>query len=160
MGGKKQYILASLLLLFCLVSLGAYSDQRFIPSDAQVFSRIQQLHRIEGRAIPPQVGPWTERELFHAMERLPRLSEGKLSESIQAELAYLPLFAFSGQGSADISPAYSFEAYLHINEEDFTEEPLWHPRWKDRLPILSIPISYKKSTVLLRNCLPLLFNRA
>ncbi|NLV85444.1 MAG: capsule assembly Wzi family protein [Spirochaetales bacterium] len=142
MGGKKQYVLVCLLLLFCLVSLEAYSDQRFIPSDAEVFSRIQQLHRIEGRAIPPRVGPWTERELFHAMERLPRLSEGKLFGSIQAGLAYRPLFPFSGQGSADISPAYSFEAYLHINEEDFTEEPLWHPRWKDRLPILSIPISF------------------
>jgi hypothetical protein len=96
------------------------------------------------RVIP--TGPVTTSELLYSLNYIkkhgPHLSSTaqNLYNSIEQKLQKNSKIIIEDEAAIDLSLIYSFETYIHTNEDDVQEESLWSPRWKERLPIVSLPI--------------------
>src|SRR5690554_3410357 len=144
-------------ILLLLIALSAFltplysnnSGQLVISADENVNTRIHNLFLLKGVTAPPKTGGWTKSHLIYLLDRgLPSNSKTddlieKLEKEIRAELDESGRFDIGeGVASVNLYLEYALEAYVHSNPTVFTIDELWEPRWVDRLPIISIPLSF------------------
>lgn len=148
------FLKRTLLLLVVLFTLLAplYSNssaQLLISADDHLNTRIHNLFLLRGVAAPPETGGRTKNHLNYLLDRMSSSYSNSddfiqnLEESIRDELNESARFDIEdGIASIDLYLEYGLEAYVHSNITTFTVDNLWNPRWVDRLPIISIPVSF------------------
>ncbi len=146
---RKTLVLACIFFAVASPSaLSANSQQKLWPSDSQVFTRIQNLYRINNLATPSTAGPWTTNELKHMVDHaLLSMKDGQgdsgaLVSAIMLQLGGTPRLVVAQELSLDYAFDYSFETYLHTNTTDFTQNADWYYGWDKRAPILQIPLEF------------------
>ena len=141
----------SVIVILCLITifpLSASSKQKLWSSDSELVSQMQILYSVCGFARAGHNGNVTTGELMYSLDYLKKeceqLSSDQLLlfEDIEDKLKVRPDLVFSDDSSMDISLIYSFELYAHTNEQQVREEQLWHLQWPDRLPLISVPLTF------------------
>ena len=142
---KFRRFFVLILVLNMLSTLGAYEAQQIWPFDAPVFSRIQQLYRVEGRTVPLVSAPWTSARLLALVSEFDEASlsdEGRsLFHTIMQDIDSVSRGTIMENVTFDYGAEYAFETYLHTNSNDFTRETDWDFGWVERLPVLRIPLT-------------------
>ena len=71
----RKTILTGLLLILCMVSLFAYTNQqRIISVDSPAYKAMETLYILTGKSLPSSSGPWSENEMVLMLQRLDRSS--------------------------------------------------------------------------------------
>ena len=66
----RKTILATLLLILCIASLFAYTnEQRIISVDSPVYKAMENLYILAGKSLPSSSGPWSENEMVLMLQR-------------------------------------------------------------------------------------------
>lgn len=112
----KKLFAVLCILVFVFSGLFATNLQKIYSIDDSVFSRIQTLYRMNGKALPSSSGPWSGSELMDMLARLDTsiMSKEQLKwyEDIKAELAE------DAEGSSfDFGVLVNLEANYHTNTD-------------------------------------------
>ena len=101
-------LILCLLALLIPVLLFAYNGQKVIPLESEVYSAIDTLYLLEGKALPSTTRPWTvsEAELYLS----------KVSENTSPELYAIVAGAISEKGRISLDEMFdmSFKGYVSI----------------------------------------------
>ena len=142
---QKKLSLWVLLLISSLMCLAAHDNQRLWSHDTEIFSRIQQLYRLEGLTPPIPTGPWTTAQLQFYIDafsnQVGATANSTLLESITSDLQRESRSTIGEEGAIDYAFNYAFESYIHANDTDFIAEADWQQGWLQRAPILQIPLT-------------------
>lgn len=116
---KKSVVLVVLfVVLICTVS--AQSGQKIFRVDSSVYSTIQKLYLLQGRAMPSSTGPWSAAELQMMLEKIDTASlPDALYEEYSAALAEVKKNGEKGNAdiNSTVSRAVNTEAYIHTNTD-------------------------------------------
>ena len=83
----RKTILTALLLILCMVSLFAYTNQqRIISIDSPAYKAMETLYILAGKSLPSSSGPWSENEMVLMLQRLNRDS---LNDTAKAYYDYI-----------------------------------------------------------------------
>ena len=146
---KKNKLIITTLLLFCISSIGFAATQKTFTTRDDIYKKVDNLCRIAGVTSPSSFSPMTGRSLEIALNRIDR---SKLSAKEEKELEDLYL-DISGEDTHYLYSEDFFKANLRLNANlqfniaDYEDFHFYYSEAKDRRNEQAIPYRYEDAAI-------------
>ena len=137
----RKTILTGLLLILCMVSLFAYTNQqRIISVDSPAYKAMETLYILAGKSLPSSSGPWSENEMVLMLQRLDRSSLNDTAKDyydyVESLITTPPQLQYADNFAMEFGLNVNLEGYLHTDTKHFTDEEDWFHGFTSRKPFL------------------------
>ena len=133
-----------LIILLLPVLLFAYNAQKVIPLDSDVYSAIDTLYLLEGKAFPSTTRPWTVAETEMILSKVseqtsPELyaiveraigEKGRLSVDEMFDMSFKALVSVTGYAHTDTDFIYPFNGMTNYLFKTANEKPTLQASWE------------------------------
>ena len=110
---KKAIVI--LLLLVTAVSLFATNGQKVIPLESDVYSAIDALYILEGKAVPSTTRPWTVAETKKILSKVSKETSVELYSIVEEAVGETPKIALDEYFGMTFGGYASITGYAHTN---------------------------------------------
>lgn len=137
----RKLLCLVLCLTMCLsVAFASNNEQKIYPVDTPIYSALEKLYIIDGRALPSSSGPWSANELIKMLNRIDRnglSDQGKAYyDAIADMLDDEPPIQYEDNMGLKFFLNANLQAFYHTNTEKFVDEGNWIHGFNYREPLL------------------------